>query len=300
MPEIAQSGVAEAFRMPEAAMLSVRGLDRAALAVTEIKLNHDGFGLTDPIPHTGAQMLAVQLKAIPFHEAMTDGKAVAVHDIQAGDTLFYDMRRDPRANVMTQSHSLHFVLPQALLDQIAEEAGGPRIDEFTPCTGAAVHDKALARLARTILPTLHQPEDVTALFASHFLLTLGYYAAARYGGLPPSDVEPGRLGPLATTIATEMIAARLNGDVELGELAALTGLTPRRFLVAFREETGMAPYQWLALRRLDLAKSLLRQRRHEIDDIAALCGFTDEAQFSRLFARSTGRGPRQWREAALQ
>ena len=73
------------------------------MGVTEIKVERDGVGLTDPMPYTDAAMLAVQLRAIPFHEAMTDGKAVPVYDIRPGDTLFYDMRRDPQANVMTHA-----------------------------------------------------------------------------------------------------------------------------------------------------------------------------------------------------
>jgi hypothetical protein len=95
-------------------------LPSTAAASAAIRLDRDGFGETAPIPYADAIMIALQFRAISFHEAMTDGKPVAVHGIRRGDTLFYDMRRDPRANVMTKSHSLHFVLLRTLLDMVAE------------------------------------------------------------------------------------------------------------------------------------------------------------------------------------
>ena len=127
--------------------MSVRTLNRASLLVTEIKLDRDGFGATDPIPYTDAAMIALQMRAIPFHEAMTDGRPVPVHDIRPGDALFYDMRRDPRANVMTRSHSLHLVLSRRLLNQVAEIADAPPVDEVgppteLPCATASSYDLA--------------------------------------------------------------------------------------------------------------------------------------------------------------
>ena len=287
--------LAEAFRMPDAAKLVVRTLDSASMGVTEIRVKQSGFGLTDQIPCADAAMLAVQLTAIPFHEAISDGKAVPVRDIRPGDTLFYDMRSNPQANVMTPSHSLHFVLPRALLDEVAETIKSHRIDRLFPPTGAAVHDKHLARLAIAILPALRKPTAATALFTSHFTLTLGIYACWRYGGMQAPKQPKGELCGLQIRLAAEYISANLDGGFELGELAAVCGMPARNFVVAFRETLGMAPYQWLALRRIDLARSLLDDGRHEIAEIASLSGFADEHHLSESFTRAMGVTPLAYR-----
>ena len=294
----APSHVAEAFRRPDAARIVVRTLDNASLGVTEIEVDRDGFGLTDPIPYTDAQMLAVQLKAIPFHEAITEGKPVPVYDVRAGDTLFYDMRLDPRANVPTSSHSLHFVLPRSLLDGIAEAIESHPIDHLFPPTGAAVHDAQLTRLARSILPALRNPTEATALFSSHFMLTLGLYVCWRYGGMQAPKQPTGHLCRLQTRIAKEYLAANLDGGVELGELSRICGMPAHRFGIAFRETLGVAPYQWLMQHRLELAKSLLRQTGKAIADVAALCGFADTDHFTRTFTQVTGLTPDGWRAQA--
>jgi AraC-like DNA-binding protein len=261
------------------------------MGVTEIKVERDGFGLTDPMPYTNAAMLAVQLRAIPFHEAMTDGKAVPVYDIRPGDTLFYDMRRDPQANVMTPSHSLHFVLPSSLLDDVAAMIGSHRIEGLFPPTGAVVHDRHLARLATAILPSLHAPTRTTALFTSHFTLALGIYACWRYGGMQAPRQPAGELCVLQTRLATEYISANLDGGIELGELAAVCGMPLRHFIVAFRDTFGMAPHQWLALRRIDMARSLLEGGQHELSEIASASGFIDEPHLVESFTRAIGATP---------
>jgi AraC-like DNA-binding protein len=291
-----EPGVAEAFRLPDAARLRVRTLANESISVTEIQVNRNGFGMTEPIPYQDAGMLAVQLRAIAFHEAMTDDKPVPVYDIRPGDTLFYDMRRDPRANVMTRSHSLHFVLPRKLIQEIAAAIEGNLIDGFRPATGDIVRDVRLARLARSILPVLRNPERASALFTSHFALALGIYACWRYGGMLAPQQPTGELCKLQIRLSQEIIAANLDGGIALGEVASLCGLPTRRFLTAFRDTLGMSPYQWLQVRRLELARTLLRGRKHEIVEIATLCGFADEAHFSGAFSRATGLTPVDWLE----
>lgn len=287
--------LAEAFRMPDAAKMVVQTLDSSSMGVTEIKVDQDGFGVTDPIPYSDAAMLAVQLRAIPFHEAMTDGKAVPVYDIRPGDTLFYDMRRNPQANVITPSHSLHFVLPRALLDAVAETIASHRIEGLFPPTGAVVHDRQLAKLAKAILPALHRPSLATALFTSHFTLALGIYACWRYGGMQAPKQPQGELCGLQTRLATEYISANLDGGVELRDLAAVCGMPVRQFVVAFRDTFGMAPYQWLGWRRIDLAKSLLQAKNREITEVAALSGFADSAHLDESFERAVGVSPLTYR-----
>jgi len=289
-----EDGVADAFRLPDAARLSVRALEKASLAVTEIRLNSDGFGLTDPIPYSDTAMLAVQLRAIPFHEAMSDGVAKPINGVVAGDTIFYDMRHDPRANVPTKSHSLHFLLSREVLDGVAEAVECHRIEGLVPAPGTVVHDQRLVRLARSILPALKQPTRTTGLFASHFMLSLGVYVAWRYGGMQAPQQPEGHLGGLEMRLVTEFMSARLDGDIELGELARLCGMPLHRFVVAFRETTGMAPHQWLGMRRLELAKSLLRRGQASVVEIAEVCGFADETHLVDCFVRTTGSRPFDW------
>jgi AraC-like DNA-binding protein len=273
-PDI-EAGIAKAFAQPEAQRLRVRAIDKSSLGITEIRLDRAGFGETAPIPFADAIMIALQLRAIPFHEAMTDNRPVAVYDIRRGDSLFYDMRRDPRANVMTRSHSLHFVLSRGLLDEVARETGTRSIDEVYPPTGVTIRDPQLMRFGKRALDALRRRGESNSLFVSHLALALGIYTATRYGGANPTNVEHATLSRAQVRLARELISASLNSSLEIAELAAACGMSTRPFLVAFREATGMAPYQWLLMRRAETARSLFVAGGHSKEEIAALCGFAD-------------------------
>jgi AraC-like DNA-binding protein len=279
-----EAGIAEAFAQPEAQRLRVRAIDKSSLGITEIRLDRDGFGETAPIPFADAIMIALQLRAIPFHEAMTDNKPVPVHGIRRGDSLFYDMRRDPRANVVTRSHSLHFVLSRDLLDEVARETGTRSIDEARPQTGVVVRDPQLMRFGKRALAALRKPGESNALFVSHLALALGIYTATRYGGATPVDARGATLSPVQIRLAKELISASLNSPLEIAELAAACGMATRAFLVAFREATGMAPYQWLLVRRAEMARSLVAAGRHHPGEIIALCGFADGTDLASVVA----------------
>jgi AraC-like DNA-binding protein len=75
-----------------------------------------------------------------------------------------------------------------------------------------------------------------------------------------------------------------------------------RHLQAVFAEQGTTVTDWIRERRLagcrrDLAEPALREL--PIGDIAARCGYRDQAYFSRLFRRSFGEAPREWRARAL-
>ncbi|MDI3566837.1 helix-turn-helix transcriptional regulator [Bradyrhizobium sp. Arg816] len=57
----------------------------------------------------------------------------------------------------------------------------------------------------------------------------------------------------------------------------------------------LSPHKWLLKRRVDQAKSLLRDRTLPLSDVALSCGFNDQSHFTRFFAKLTGVTPGAWR-----
>lgn len=63
----------------------------------------------------------------------------------------------------------------------------------------------------------------------------------------------------------------------------------------FRAATGRTLVSTIVQERLALARSLLRDSKLGVAEVAHACGIADAAYFSRIFARETGRSPRVWR-----
>ena len=73
--------------------------------------------------------------------------------------------------------------------------------------------------------------------------------------------------------------------IALGELAALTGLTPQYFCSLFKKATSQTPVEYVNLVRLRHAKELLLQTKLTVQEIAAQVGIEDPSYFCALFKR---------------
>jgi AraC family transcriptional regulator of arabinose operon len=92
----------------------------------------------------------------------------------------------------------------------------------------------------------------------------------------------------------EYVSQHLDERITLEQLAELAGLSPSRFAHLFREELGMAPLQYVDLKRIDRAKQLLSHTSMRINEIARELG-ADPIYFSLRFKQHTGLSPREYR-----
>ena len=101
-------------------------------------------------------------------------------------------------------------------------------------------------------------------------------------------------GPLAPLL--EWIARNPAEDLRTQPLADRANMSLRNFYRAFIQATGSTPADWIALTRLDLAKRLLEQTCHAIDQVAYRSGFGSYDRMRKAFARRMGITPGQYRE----
>ena len=110
----------------------------------------------------------------------------------------------------------------------------------------------------------------------------------------------GGLAPWQLKRACDAMLAKLDVDIGLDELAAITGFSPTHFSRAFKQSTGLPPFQWLTERRIERAKELLADRSLGIAEIALAVGFSAQPQFTTAFGRATGTAPGKWRREHLK
>lgn len=84
-------------------------------------------------------------------------------------------------------------------------------------------------------------------------------------------------------------------DLNLKTVAAATYLSPNYLTHWLRKEIGKTFSELVLERRMHLARTLLLNSNRSVGDIASLCGFADEAYFSRRFRQSHGLPPGQFR-----
>ena len=289
----------ERMRAEYAQAITTRGLRAAELAVTEVRSDHPSPAMSGSFQREDAFLVGWLLRNCPRREYWEDGKQAPVYDLRAGEIFFVDLKRDPAVLLDKPYHSVHFYLPRAALDAIADDAHAPRITDLSnrPKPGAGAADVTISRLGSLVLPSLSHPDQANPLFVDHILQAVGVHVAQTYGGMRPvSRLVRGGLAPWQERRAMEMIDANLGG-VLVEELARECGFTKAHFSRAFSRSVGMAPHRWLMKRRIEVAKETLRDGRMSLTDVAAACGFSDQSHLSRVFRQTVGVSPGVWRRA---
>ena len=99
----------------------------------------------------------------------------------------------------------------------------------------------------------------------------------------------------------EYIEHHLGDAIGLEELARVAGVSRFHFARQFRARTGDSPMNYVARRRIERAKTLLRGSQTRVIDISAELGFADQSHFTRTFRRLVGMPPSAYaRTARLQ
>ena len=284
------------FGAENAPAIVTRSLQRAELAVTELRVDRPLGRLSDPLPRDDAYMICLLLREVPNNAYWEDGRQVSAISLRAGEVTLHDLRREPLALMDKRIHSLLWYLPKSVLNSLADQANVPRIDELRYDPGVGVCDDTIKHLGLSTLPALRRPNEVSRLFADHLTLAFAAHAAQTYGGMRivPGPLKGG-LAPWQERRSKETIAADLHGGTSLSVVAEACGLSVSHFSRAFRRSTGLSPNAWLQQCRVETAKAMLRRGDLSLCMIALACGFADQSHFTRTFTRRVGLSPGAWR-----
>lgn len=82
----------------------------------------------------------------------------------------------------------------------------------------------------------------------------------------------------------------------LAGLARLAGLSLSRFMVVFRQQTGLPPHQFICRVRVEAAQRMLEQGQSPLS-VAYDAGFFDQSHLTRHFKRHCGVTPGRYMSA---
>jgi len=108
----------------------------------------------------------------------------------------------------------------------------------------------------------------------------------------------GRLSERRLRPVLSYIEDNLSRDISLGDIASVAGLSVSHFKSLFRASMGLPVHQYLIRRRVERAKTLLRENELPISQIAFETGFAHQSHLSRLMRRLLGMSPKAYREAS--
>ena len=98
---------------------------------------------------------------------------------------------------------------------------------------------------------------------------------------------------------TTFIEEHLAENIDVAELARLVGYSPDHLARLFKRSFEMPLHQYVLQRRVERAKTLLRDRSLPIGDVARSCGFSSQAHFSFVFKEKVRVTPRAFRQGTV-
>jgi AraC family transcriptional regulator len=285
----------ERFHLERAPTLLARTASVMPVGFTRLKSDH---GANEP-----AAKVTVE-KAFSFHVALRptatdlwiDGRHHSAPSILPGATFLFDLSSDPISHIYQPFDVLRFYISQASLDEMAYSEGNGRARSLVSSKLGA-QDSTMHGLAVALLDRIELGHERSTLFVDHIALAFYAHATDTYGHVSgPQKVVPGQLSPWQLRRAIDVIAANLDGDPTIAQLAGECGLSSGYFARAFRRTTGVTPHQWLIRKRVERAQELLLRGRIELAEVAIVCGFVDQSHLSRVFAKFAGMSPGRWRQ----
>ena len=96
--------------------------------------------------------------------------------------------------------------------------------------------------------------------------------------------------------AIEYIDLHFQSNFKIGDIAKISGLSESGLTRIFKKHLGLSPAHYVLDCRVREATSLLQHTQETIDSIAEKTGFTNRFYFTRMFKKTTGHSPAEFRK----
>lgn len=151
----------------------------------------------------------------------------------------------------------------------------------------------LKRLMSDFIMLSEQPYDIT--FEIRTLLLISEFSnmiSNEFNIKTPSNKN---CDYLAIMKSINYIRTHYNINISVNELAADANMSPSTFLRHFKLICRTTPLKYLANYRVTLAANQLLNTEKSVTDIAMDCGFFDSAHMNKLFKKTYGMTPKEYK-----
>lgn len=244
----------------------------------------------------------IEAPSLPFHyisvtlgaplriEANVGDKRVNVR-VRKGQSMIMAAGRNNSWRWDGPTDDAFIFLRPEYLKGVAEQTG---ISNHDILDRFVFEDAGLRRTILAIIDELSATGSPSRLFLDMAAQSLAQRLLRRHCGNAPSCDAAVLTAPQLRRII-ELVHEHLDGDIDLEMLAEAAGVSRFHFVRGFKATTGQSPHKWLTAQRMEHAKTLLRQTRLSMINIAAAVGFESQSHFGQVFRAHTGTTPSHWR-----
>ncbi|QID16406.1 helix-turn-helix transcriptional regulator [Nitrogeniibacter mangrovi] len=191
----------------------------------------------------------------------------------------------------------HTYLSEALLSRVATDITGRDVSEVHLHDVLQGQDPVVTGIADAIQQEAIDGASGGPLYVEALAIQLGVHLIRHYASVAfREDTVDSPLSRQQRRRIDEYLETHLHDTVTIEQLAQLVGLGVWTFTKHFRATTGCAPYEYVTTLRVERASRLLTTGNRAIKEIAAACGFSDQAHLTRVLRARLGTTPARLRQ----
>ncbi len=253
-----------------------------------------GDGVRSPNPQLDGFLAVIVFQEMEEFTLHRNRKAIQIPRSVRGSTGLHDLR-NTWSSAKHPTYSLNLVFSSAFLGELQPGGGYRGMDLLRDALDYGSRDETLLHLGSALVPAFKEPGKANRLFIDQVFLAASTHLISKHSAQQPLASVRGGLTPWQEKTTKEFLAANVQSNVSLADLANLCDLSPPQFARLFKKSTGTSPYRWFIERRLSLSKLMLESTNDDLAEIALACGFADQSHFTRTFSRIVGLSPAAWR-----
>ncbi len=192
----------------------------------------------------------------------------------------------------------HIYLSNPLMSRIAGDVMERSVEDVQLHDVLRADDPTLQAITDAITGEAMQPGLGGPLYVEALATQLAVHLLRNYSRITVRQQSAaGRLSAQQMRRVVELIEARLHESLTLEDLADAAGLGAYTFHRRFRETRGCAPHAFVIDQRVERARRLLATGDLAVKEVAASCGFSDQAHMTRVLRQRLGQTPAKLRAA---
>jgi len=192
----------------------------------------------------------------------------------------------------------HFYIPFKLVGDVCESLFDRELRHTDLRMLSGARDEILCGAASTINARL-MSVAATNLILDSWALILAESLVRRFS--VHADRSPrasfGKIPARRIAHVVDYVESSIERDLSLDELAKVAAMSPFHFARRFKETVGVTPHSYVLTRRIRHAQAHLKGTFRGIADVAASCGFSNQAHLTNTFQSALGVTPGEYRRS---
>jgi AraC family transcriptional regulator len=193
--------------------------------------------------------------------------------------------------------TMHLYLPTALFGRLSDDFNLPAAPAHSIRHAFGICDDVINEIGRSILSELTAETAASRVYVEAASLTLAARLLQKYcdsGACAPIESSALSLDHVRLRRVLDYIAANIEEDITLSNLAGIAGYSLFHFARKFTLAMGIAPHRYISRMRMEKSMAELAARKLPLAEIALNAHFSSQASFTRAFRRATGMTPKEY------